>query len=294
VRSTCGCTIPRWSKDPIYPGEQGSLTVEFDPTNRLGTFHKTIQIQSTASNSNMFVTLMGKVLPSLKEEKLNYRIGNLSLKSKHVNFGYIFKGETNSQVLAIANQTDKAMEIDLEDIPPHIIAHVFPSTLKPGEYGQIEVHYNTSLIDDWDVIIDRLKVIINGEVVKKETLAITANIREDFSNYTEEQLLNAPVAHVDVKNHVFDTITSDKKQQCSYTITNNGDSDLIIRALKPSCGCTIAKHRKRVLSPGRSTKIEAIFDPKGKSGDFKNAITVVTNDPKAYKQYFTAEGFIKR
>jgi hypothetical protein len=75
---------------------------------------------------------------------------------------------------------------------------------------------------------------------------------------------------------------------------NNGNSNLIIRALKPSCGCTIAKQRKKVLSPGASTKIEAIFDPTGRTGEFKNAIAVITNDPKSYKQYLTSEGYIKR
>lgn len=294
VRSTCGCTVSTWSKEPISPGEQGFITIDFDPKNRQGQFHKTVQIQSSANNSNMFVTVSGTVLPPLKEEIMEYKIGDLSVSSKHINFGYIFKGKTGIQTHTIANHTNEFMDIDLEDVPEHIIAHLYPSTLKPGEYGQIEIHYNTNLIDDWDVVIDRLAVIINGKEVEKEKLTVTANIRENFSDLSEEQLINAPVAFFDVINHSFDTLTSDKTIKCSFTLKNKGKSDLIIRALKPSCGCTIAKRRKKILSPSASTKIETTFDPAGRSGDFKNAVTVITNDPKSYKQYLTTEGYIKR
>ncbi len=293
VRSTCGCTVPKWSKEPVSPGEQGFLTVEFDPQNRNGVFHKTVQIQSTASNSNMFITITGNILPPVKEEKLDYKVGDLSVKSKHINFGYIFKGKTAVQTITIANHTAEKMDIDLGDIPEYLVAHVYPSSLQPGEYGQIEIHYNTNLIDDWDVVIDRLTVFINGNELKKDKFAVTANIREDFSKLPEEQLQNAPIAYFELSDHVFDTISGSKSVKCSYTLANNGNSDLIIRALKPSCGCTVAKQRKKVLAPGTSTNIEVSFDPTGKIGEFKNAIAVITNDPKSYKQYLSAEGYIK-
>lgn len=294
VRSTCGCAVPEWSKEPILPGEKGSITVEFSPSNRVGQFHKTIQIQSTAINTNMFLTITGTVLPPLKEEKLGYKIGNLDVKSKHINFGYIFKGNTAQQTITIANPSDKKIELQIEDVPEHLKVSINPATIDPGEFGQIEVQYNSNLINDWDVIIDRLAVKINGSRVDKDKFAVTANLREDFSQLTKEQLLNAPVASFEVKSHVFDTITDDKVVKCSFILKNDGNSDLIIRALKPSCGCTIAKQKKNVLSPGASTKIVASFDPKGRSGEFKNAITVITNDPNSYKQYLSAEGYIKR
>ncbi len=294
VRSTCGCTTPKWSREPIPPGERGYLTVEFDPKNRLGSFYKTIQLQSTAINSNMFVTLTGNILPPVKEEKLMYTIGSLSVKSKHINFGYLFKGKTGIQTLTIANHTDSMMHIGFQDVPEHMVVHLYPSILQPGEYGQIEIHYNTNLIDDWDVVIERLSVLINGKEVQKDKFAVTANIREDFSGLTNEEFMNAPIACFDIKEHTFDTITIDKPVKCSFKLKNNGESDLIIRALKPSCGCTLAKQKRKILPPGASTKIEAVFDPKGKSGSFKNSITIITNDPRSYKQYLIAGGYIKR
>ncbi len=294
VRSACGCTIPKWSKEPVLPGAEGFITIEFNPENRIGLFHKTVQLQSTAINSNMFVTIRGDVLPPVTEEKLEYQIGDLSVKSRHINFGYIYKGKTAIQTLTMANHSDKTLDIDLKNIPEHIVVHVIPSTLPPGEFGQIVFHYNTDLINDWDVVIDRIAVVINGKEVEKDKFAVTANIREDFSDLSEEQLTDAPIAYFDEKNYVFDTISGDNILKYSFTLKNDGKSDLIIRGLKPTCGCTIAKHKRNILSPGASTKIKATFDSEGKSGEFKIAITVITNDPKSYKQYLSTEGYIKR
>ncbi len=294
VRSTCGCTTPKWSKQPVSPGEAGFVTVEFNPKDRPGSFHKTIQMQSTAKNSNMFLTITGNVLPALNEEKLDYKVGTLSVKSKHINLGYIFSGNTGMETLAIANLTDDPMELDLGDVPDHITAYIHPSELQPGEYGQIEIHYNSDVLDDWDVVIDRISVIINGKRDKKAKLAVTANIREDFSTFTEEQLLYAPVAYFDKNSYSFDTITGNKPVEYSFLLKNIGKSDLIIRAVKPSCGCTVVEPKNKILSPGDSTRIGAKFDPKGRSGNVKNAITVITNDPKSYKQYLWIEGYILR
>ncbi len=30
ARSTCGCTVPEWPKEPIAPGESGTISVSFD------------------------------------------------------------------------------------------------------------------------------------------------------------------------------------------------------------------------------------------------------------------------
>ena len=47
VRASCGCTTPKWTREPIAPGAEGEITVKYD-TNRLGNFHKTVTVQSNA------------------------------------------------------------------------------------------------------------------------------------------------------------------------------------------------------------------------------------------------------
>jgi uncharacterized protein DUF1573 len=61
VTSSCGCTIPEKPKEPIMPGEKGSLKVHYD-TNRMGPFQKNIRITSNAKPTVVEVHIKGLVV----------------------------------------------------------------------------------------------------------------------------------------------------------------------------------------------------------------------------------------
>ena len=63
VKSTCGCTIPEWSKEPVKAGMQGGIRVSYD-THRVGTFNKSIYVYSNASNGVQRLTITGTVTSS--------------------------------------------------------------------------------------------------------------------------------------------------------------------------------------------------------------------------------------
>lgn len=42
----CGCTVPEWPKEPIAPGETGKISVEFDPTGKMGQQSKQVTIRA--------------------------------------------------------------------------------------------------------------------------------------------------------------------------------------------------------------------------------------------------------
>ena len=61
VRASCGCTTPKWTREPIAPGAEGEITVKYD-TNRMGNFHKTVTVNSNASNQTVVLTIKGQVM----------------------------------------------------------------------------------------------------------------------------------------------------------------------------------------------------------------------------------------
>lgn len=61
VRSSCGCTIPEWSRVPLLSGEQDTLKVTYD-TRRLGRFSKTVSIFSNAKKAMEVVRIQGEVV----------------------------------------------------------------------------------------------------------------------------------------------------------------------------------------------------------------------------------------
>ena len=67
AKSSCGCTVPEWSKEPIAPGGKGQIKVQYymNP----GPISKTITIESNAVNKpNGMVPLRIKGTVIVKEE----------------------------------------------------------------------------------------------------------------------------------------------------------------------------------------------------------------------------------
>ncbi|MEO5570278.1 MAG: DUF1573 domain-containing protein [Bacteroidia bacterium] len=60
ARGSCGCTVPKWSKEPIKKGESGEINVSYD-TKRPGPFTKTVTITSNAKTANKVITIKGVV-----------------------------------------------------------------------------------------------------------------------------------------------------------------------------------------------------------------------------------------
>ncbi|MUU78918.1 DUF1573 domain-containing protein [Winogradskyella endarachnes] len=61
VKTSCGCTVPSYSKAPIQPGDQGELEIKYD-TKRLGNFAKTITVMSNAEGGNKILKIKGKIV----------------------------------------------------------------------------------------------------------------------------------------------------------------------------------------------------------------------------------------
>lgn len=61
-RSSCGCTVPTWPRQPILPGESDSITVTYN-TARAGRINKSVIIMSNAKqNSSVALRITGNVV----------------------------------------------------------------------------------------------------------------------------------------------------------------------------------------------------------------------------------------
>jgi len=61
VRASSGCTVPKWPREPIAPGEKGEIKVKYN-TNITGNFNKTITVNSNAANSMVRLRVKGQVV----------------------------------------------------------------------------------------------------------------------------------------------------------------------------------------------------------------------------------------
>jgi hypothetical protein len=62
VRSTCGCTVPSWPKEPVKPGESAKIIVSYN-TRRIGPINKSITVSSNANTAPVVLRIKGNVIP---------------------------------------------------------------------------------------------------------------------------------------------------------------------------------------------------------------------------------------
>ena len=59
-QGSCGCTVPKWPREPILKGQSAYITVSYD-TKRPGPFTKTVTVMSNAKTATKVLTIKGVV-----------------------------------------------------------------------------------------------------------------------------------------------------------------------------------------------------------------------------------------
>lgn len=282
VRASCGCTTPKWTREPVAPGQKGSIEVTYNPKNRPGSFNKSITINSNAENPTVVLRITGQVEQREKTlaEKYPRTIGPLRAKSNYISFAKLTMGQDATKDLELINDTDEPVEVGFRTVPKHMTAKVEPSTIPAHGSGKLIVTYNTKDADTYGFASHRIYLSINGSNDYKNSVGVSATIEEDFSSLSPEQLANAPAASFEPTTFDFGEMKQGDKESHTFMLTNNGKSDLIIRRVRSSCGCTAVAPSKSTIAPGETAPIKVTFDSRGKRGRQSKSITVITNDPK--------------
>lgn len=63
--ASCGCTTPNWTKDPVAPGAEGKIDVQFDSHGKSGQVSKTITIEANTQPSTNQIAIKTNILPDL-------------------------------------------------------------------------------------------------------------------------------------------------------------------------------------------------------------------------------------
>lgn len=292
VTASCGCTAPSWTREPVPPGGKGFVSATYNPAGRPGAFRKYVTVISNSNPGSVRLTIAGEVVPKPKtiEDEYRYAMGPMRLRSNHLAFGNLKNTVTSEKGLEVINNSDKDVKVEFQKVPKHIVIAMKPAVLKPKQKGEIVASYNAPLRNDWGFVIDRMALDINGTTDRTYSLVVSANIEEDFSALSEAELAKAPVISVDDVEFSFGKITQGEKVEHTYVLTNSGKSDLQIRKVKASCGCTAVQPEKNIISPGESVNIKTVFNSAGKLGNQNKTVTIITNDPKKSKMILWVKG----
>lgn len=74
-----------------------------------------------------------------------------------------------------------------------------------------------------------------------------------------------------------------------FTFTNSGEKPLIIKSVRPSCGCTVAEYPKEPIMPGSSAEIKVGYNT-NIVGPFSRTIEVYSNSDNGARKILRVKG----
>ncbi|MDZ4668232.1 MAG: DUF1573 domain-containing protein [bacterium] len=59
--ASCGCTVPKYPKEPITPGTESAIEVQFNSSGKVGAFDKNVTITSNTIPTQIYLVIRGEV-----------------------------------------------------------------------------------------------------------------------------------------------------------------------------------------------------------------------------------------
>lgn len=282
VVPSCGCTTPEWPKAPVLPGKKGAIKVTFDPINRPGPIDKTVTISSNASKPLIVLSINGVVKARVQDITDIYprAIGPLRLTTAHLPFTRINPNAVVTNQFGIINTSTKPVDVKVTGIPAHLKIEVKPSTLKPNEKGNIVVTFDAAKKNDWGFVTDNMTIMVDGKVYDDSRFAVSATIEDDYSKMTPDDMAKMPTIKFDRSTYDFGNADEGKMVVYEFPFSNLGKTNLIIRKIGTSCGCTSATPSGTIIKPNEAGSIKITLNTAGLSNRVSKTISVLTNDPK--------------
>ncbi|MDD2437644.1 MAG: DUF1573 domain-containing protein [Massilibacteroides sp.] len=291
ITTSCGCTLPEWSKEPVSPGKTKEIKVWYDPEGRPGPFYKTISVYSNAEPRRFVLSIKGEVERKILTSATiyyPYSVGALKVFSKTVSFPTIRMGEMLGEKIAVKNGGEKLLTIRVGELPAFITAELRPSTLQPGETGEIVFMLDAKGIGRkgrYHATVP-LKVQMTDTVTVSETIRLDANVIDDFSNLSSTGKEKAPAVQMLSTRLDFGKVV-DKgailgfggKVSQTLEIHNNGKSPLLIYSISSDDERIDVGGGKKEIKPNSSAHFKISIRPKDIKTKLESTVVLVCNDP---------------
>lgn len=248
VSSSCRCVSADYPRRAIGPGEVFEFKAKLDPMGLGGPVSRSLTV--IAGGEQTTVTLKADIIAVDNGDSCRFRMSpELRADAREVRFGYVPRGGSLTKLLRVKNVSSQAVNLQ-EALAPagkHLDVNC-PSALAAGEEADVALTFFAAA--------DAAYGSVEMPLLELKSSAI---ITDDFVEGAP-----APVMRL------YPSEFKLRRGRGSVTIFNDGEVELVIRAVEADCGTDIRPGE--VILPGKSKKVTVHTDVAG-------SIFIVTNDP---------------
>lgn len=293
VQSSCGCTEPQWTREPVAPGAEGEIVITYSAKNRVGPFRKNVTVHTNDTEQRLRLTIAGEVIsaPPDLENVFRDTIGTVQTAQTAFMFHTVRPGDIVKQDVWIRNIAESDVTLAFENVPGYLGIEI-PSVLKSGKAERIKMTFDANkLAEKRGRFLDKLtwKATDASGATVTRILPLSMNLVDDFSAMSTEEKGNAPAIRFSTNALNFGKLKKksgflglgNRQVSQQLTITNAGKTPLTLH----SVGCDdqrvrIAGLNKKTLQADESLVLTVTLQPKTLDGSLVKDIYVVCNDPQ--------------
>ncbi len=290
VESSCGCTTPQWSKEPVLPGKTGFVKAIFDPQNRPGHFDKMITVTSNARIAVVELKIQGEVEGKTRTILDDYpyeQASGLRLSLEDISLMSVRKGETKVMSVGVYNNSGKKVAVSFMGLPSYLKLNIEPQQIEPQQKAVIKASYITALKGEYGLNKEEVTMLVNG---KQYRVPVSIFIEEDFSRV---DMACAPRIEAEKRFYDFGQTRSIQPAVFSYRFKNTGKSPLKIHRFYTNDDRVVIEMTGNELQPGESATLTAKTKNGAEPGKLTCVISVITNSPADFQFNLRFYGEIK-
>ncbi|MDR2775008.1 MAG: DUF1573 domain-containing protein [Tannerella sp.] len=218
VVTSCGCTTPDWTREPIAPGKTGEIKVAYDPKGRFGTFAKNISVYCENADP-VNLTIKGNVqktnssdkpkVPVFTPDETSFDFGTIGENDGYAEHIFKFKNTGDAPLTVTRVQTScgctkpEWTQSPVEPGQEGIIIITFSPKGRIGNFNKSATVYTNE-----------------NEGYKRHKLTITGNVVEKPSDPYAAYVDTIGGVGIEVKDLLFKNFNPEKTNRKAMYIKN--------------------------------------------------------------------------
>lgn len=292
VISTCGCTIPIYSKQPIKPGSTGTVTVTFDPKGRTNFFSKSIRVVSNSGQSVNTLWIKGTINTMNRiEDEYPYSLSSdILIDRMTLSYDLLqHNGISKQMEVKIYNRSDKTIKLSYSLFDKSgCLSISMPPSLQSRSCATIKITASP-LKGFYGTLKD--KIIINANSIPGSPIQVFGTVIDDMRKVNTA---TAPRMKCSQSYFNLGNLSSQKHIQKKVKVTNEGATPLIIRKIECPASFSTNIRGEKVLKPNEN--LEVLFELNASSlrQPLDAKVKFITNDVRQPVHTVIFEGEIDK
>ena len=280
VVSSCGCTGVTFKREPVAPGESGTISATYKNEDGPGAFDKTLTVYVSGIRKPVILRLRGIVHEKKKSLSQLYsaeRLGDLGLKTLEYKMPGLKQGLTVTEVAGVANLGKAPLRIDFADVSEQLSVKVEPNPVPAGTSAKMTF---TVKADEklWGKNLYSATPVVNGRKAGK-ALTVSAFTQDNFALLTASERDQASLPMFTTSTFEFGTVGKGETVKGQFEFENRGKTPLHIYkadAEDNSLEATLPED----VAPSAKGKLEFRLETSGlPEGENVIMLTLTTNSP---------------